>query len=77
MEERFYSTYFSNAEWLNDLAAIVDLARKECSKSGLNAMDALHVAAAHLLGAGEFITTEKPSKSIYRTSLVKVVYLFG
>ncbi len=77
LEERFYKTYFSNAQWYNDVANIVELARKECSKSGLNAMDALHVAAAHLLHADEFITTEKPTKSIYRTSLVKVVYLFG
>ena len=40
-------------------------------------MDSLHIAAAHLLGADEFVTTEKPGKSIYRTSLVKVIYLFG
>ena len=39
-------------------------------------MDALHIAAAHLLGADEFITTERPGKSIYRTSLVRVLYLF-
>ena len=76
LEERFYRTYFSNAQWLNDAGAIVELARKECAKSGLNAMDALHVAAAHLLRADEFITTEKPTKSIHRTSLVKIVYLF-
>jgi hypothetical protein len=40
-------------------------------------MDSLHIAAAHLLKAHEFITTEKPGKSIHRTSLVKVVYIFG
>ena len=40
-------------------------------------MDSLHLAAAHLLKADEFITTEKPNKSIHRSSLVKVVYLFG
>jgi hypothetical protein len=39
-------------------------------------MDSLHIAAAYLLDADEFITTEKPGRSIYRTSLVKVVYLF-
>jgi len=39
-------------------------------------MDSLHIAAAHLLDAEEFITTEKPEKSIHRSSLVKVVYLF-
>jgi hypothetical protein len=40
-------------------------------------MDALHLAAAHLLKADELITTEKPGKSIHRSSLVKVVYLFS
>jgi hypothetical protein len=34
------------------------------------------VAAAHLSRADEFVTTEKPSKAIHRSSLVKVVYLF-
>jgi len=40
-------------------------------------MDSLHIAAAHLLKADEFITIEKPTRSIHRSSLVKVVYLFG
>lgn len=40
-------------------------------------MDSLHIAAAHLLKADAFITTERPNKSIYRSSLVKVVYLFS
>jgi hypothetical protein len=39
-------------------------------------MDSLHIAAAYLLHADEFVTTEKPGKSIYRTSLVRVMYLF-
>jgi hypothetical protein len=46
------------------------------SKAGLGAMDALHLAAAHLSHADEFVTTEKPDKAIYRSSLVNVVYLF-
>ena len=40
-------------------------------------MDSLHIAAAYLLDADEFITTEKPNKSIHRSSLVKVIYLFS
>ena len=40
-------------------------------------MDALHLAAAHLSCADEFITTEKPNKAIHRSSLGKVVYLFS
>jgi hypothetical protein len=39
-------------------------------------MDALHLAAAHLAGADEFITTERPQKPIYRSTLVRVAYLF-
>jgi hypothetical protein len=38
-------------------------------------MDALHVAAAYLLKADEFITTEKPGKAIYRNGLVRVLHL--
>ena len=40
-------------------------------------MDGLHLAAAHLSHADVFITTEKPGKSIHRSTLVKVVYLFN
>jgi len=43
---------------------------------GLGAMDALHLAAAHAGGAEEPVTTEKRSKPIHRSSLVKVVYLY-
>jgi len=38
-------------------------------------MDARHVAAAHLPGADEFITTEKPGKAIYRNPHAPVVFL--
>jgi hypothetical protein len=51
-------------------------AQTEAAKAGLAAMDALHVAAAHLSHADEFVTTEKPDKAIHRSSLVKVVCLF-
>ena len=40
-------------------------------------MDSLHIAAADLLKAEAFVTTERLNKSIYRSSLVKVVYLFS
>ena len=75
-EYRFYQSYFRRAVFCDDLKSILNHADKESAKSGIGAMDALHVAAAHLLDADEFITSEKPGKSIYRTSLVKVVYLF-
>jgi len=39
-------------------------------------MDALHIAAAVATEADEFITSEKPSKSIYRTQSIPVISLF-
>ena len=77
VEYRFYQGYFRRALFCDDLKSILSHAGKESAKSGIGPMDSLHIAAAHLLDADEFITTERPSKSIYRTSLVKVIYLFG
>ncbi|MFN0171287.1 MAG: hypothetical protein ACKV22_33140 [Bryobacteraceae bacterium] len=76
LEYKFYREYFRRATMFNDIRLILERAGREAARSGINAMDSLHIAAAHLLDADEFITTEKPGKSIYRTSLVNVVYLF-
>ena len=75
-EYRFYQKYFGRAIFCDDLKSILSHAGRESAKSGVGAMDSLHIAAAHLIEADEFVTSEKPGKSIYRTSLVKVVYLF-
>ena len=76
-EWEFYDRYFKGAVWYREVARIEATAQSEAIKSGLSAMDALHVAAAHLAHADEFITTEKPAKPIHRASLVKVLYLFA
>ena len=77
LERLFYDRYFANAEWFREGGKIEAMAHTEAVKAGLGAMDALHLAAAYLSGADEFVTTEKPDKAIHRSSLVKVVYLFG
>jgi hypothetical protein len=77
LERSFYDRYFKNAVWFREVDKIEALAQTEAAKAGLGAMDALHLAAAHLSRADEFITTEKPNKAIHRSSLVKVVYLFS
>ena len=59
------------------LKALLTLAVDEAARSGVGPLDALHLAAAALLKADEFITTERPGKSIYRSALVKIVCLFG
>lgn len=76
-ERSFYDRYFKNAAWFRDVDKIEVAAQMEAAKAGLGAMDALHLAAAHLSRADEFVTTEKPNRAIHRSSLVKVVYLFG
>ena len=77
MERSFYDRYFKNAVWFREVGKIEAAAQTEAAKAGLGAMDALHLAAAHLSRADEFITTEKPNKAIHRSSLVKVLYLFS
>ena len=76
-EIRFYQRFFTRAVVARDLKAILTLGEREAANSGVGSMDSLHLAAARLLKADELITTEKPRKSIHRSSLVKVVYLFG
>jgi predicted nucleic acid-binding protein len=76
LERSFYERYFRNATWYRDVARIEAVAQEEATKAGLGAMDALHLAAAHLSRADEFITTEKHPKAIHRSTIVKVVYLF-
>jgi predicted nucleic acid-binding protein len=77
LERSFYEKFFRNAVWCRELDKIEAEAQVEAARSGLAAMDALHLAAAHLSHADEFITTEKPSRPIHRSSLVKVIYLFN
>ncbi|MBI1789966.1 MAG: nucleic acid-binding protein [Acidobacteria bacterium] len=75
VREGVYDEYFNAAEWFRDLDKIEAAAQVEAAKSGLAAMDALHLAAANLSQADEFITTERPGKPIYRTSRIRIVHL--
>jgi hypothetical protein len=76
-ETRFYEQFFARAEFVTDLMAIFNLGEEEAARSGVGSMDSLHIAAAHLLKADAFVTTERPTKSVHRSSLVKVVCLFS
>lgn len=76
-EVRFYRTYFEARvqETAQEMDAVVAIARNEAERCGLGAMDALHLAAARVQDADEFVTSEKRDKPIYRTTLVRVLYL--
>ena len=77
LELLFYERYLASATMYRGLNRIEAVARTEAARCGLAAMDSLHVAAAFLLKADEFVTTEKPGKPMYRTTLVKVCWLYG
>lgn len=73
-EVKFYETFFDEVSyWANDINAIIETAYEQSSNFGLGAMDALHIAAALSVGATQFITNEKPEKSIHRTQSIKVI----
>lgn len=75
----FYNGFFSHpaVEYCRAWDRLEETADAVARQSGLSAMDALHVAAAFLLGADELVTTERPSKPIYRNRLVEAVYLYA
>ena len=76
-EAEFMRAYFEDQvlAFQGDLQQIVDIAHEEAMRYRIKALDALHVAAAWLARAGEFITAERPDSAIYRTKLVNVVRL--
>ncbi len=77
-EAEFYEAFFAPvSHWATDLTAVVEIAMREASTNGVEAMDALHVAAAASAGASELITTERPSRSIHRARAVKVVTIYS
>ena len=77
LELLFYERYMASATTYRGLNQIERVAGTEAARCGLATMDALHVAAAFLLKADELVTTEKPGKPMYRTTLVKVCWLYG
>lgn len=78
-ELAFYESFFQDTgvEWCRDWDQMLAVADEESRKNGLGALDALHVAAAHLLGADELVTTEGVHKAVHRTRLVQVVHLYN
>ena len=77
-EAEFYEAFFSAVTyWANDVDQIIQDGYSIACKYGLAAMDTLHIAAAISVGAEEFITTEKPTKPMYRVTEIAIVSLFN
>jgi predicted nucleic acid-binding protein len=74
LEVEFYEAYFAAvSHWASNIESILAAGYRESAEFGLGAMDALHIAAAVEIGANEFITSEKPTKSIHRTQSIPVI----
>src|SRR5277367_3658280 len=68
-ERKFYDAFFDEiSKWAEVDGALVRVALDEACKAGLSAMDALHLAAAHRTGCGEFVTAEKRTKPLFRNT---------
>ena len=76
VEAAFYEAFFQAVTHWADVDATVRQAYEEAGAHGLAAMDALHIAAASLVGADELVTTEKPGRLIHRTRSVPVRTLY-
>ncbi|MDH6098622.1 PIN domain-containing protein [Anabaenopsis sp. FSS-46] len=73
-EIKFYEGFFEEVSyWATDINKIITIAYEQSSKFGVGAMDALHIAAALSVEATEFITNEKPERSIHRTPSIKMI----
>ena len=73
-EIEFYRTYFDNVRiWISDVERIVEIAIQESERHGIAAMDAMHIASAHLGEAEVLYTSERKTKPMHRTSLVRVL----
>ena len=72
---KFYEIFFQYVDSYDGYEEIVAEAFRVGKRFGLNAMDALHIAAARLIGVEEFITTERPASPFRNVKGVKIVFL--
>jgi hypothetical protein len=74
LEVDFYETFFTKVSyWAEPLGLVVELAFQQASTYGLATVDALHVAAALIVGADELVTTEKLTKPIHRVTGIQLI----
>jgi len=73
-EVALYETFFAGVSaWAEPIERVLEMAEREAARYGLNALDALHVAAAIILGADELVTTEGLTKPMHRVTAVRIV----
>ena len=76
-EVEFYNLFFTTTtRSIPTSEALLDYALEEACKTGIHGLDAIHIACAVFAGAEEFVTSEKTTRPIHRTKLIKVVSIF-
>ena len=76
-EVDFYNAFFqTNARSIPTSAALLEYALEEACNTGIQGLDAIHIACAVFAGAEEFITSEKHTTLIHRTQKVRVISIF-
>lgn len=76
IEVRFYDSHFAEAVACEPLSE--ELGREAealAARYGLSGADALQAAAAIRQGAGEFYTSERPGKPLFRVKEIRVISL--
>jgi predicted nucleic acid-binding protein len=77
-EIKFYDEFFRDVvAWADSYPSIVADAEDEAETCGLQAMDALHVAAAASVAAEELVTTEKRTRPLHRARRVTVICIYA
>jgi hypothetical protein len=73
-EKEFYQSFFGRAMvHVPSSDALMRIAIDEGCRTGVSGLDAVHLACAVVGEAIELITSEKSTKPIHRTNLVKIV----
>ena len=72
----FYEMFFQNSEEVPVSKMLTSKAIELAAKYDLHTLDGLHIAAAIIGDANEFVTLEKPSKPFFRVNEIKVISLY-
>ncbi len=76
-EVGFYEDYFNAVpHWVHQSRRLTNQAFHLASRYGLTAVDALHVAAAVIAKADEFITAERPTSPLGRVRELRVSTIY-
>jgi predicted nucleic acid-binding protein len=66
-EVGFYEDFFAaTMQWVSSSSDLIEQAYDYGCRYGLSALDALHIAAANVAEADEFVTTERPQGPLGR-----------